>query len=74
MEKNMKKWYQILWGSEEEDDLVQKQAEQSPDPAELTIENAYKTRWIWYHTILGILMFFANIIMMGIFILLAVKL
>ncbi len=70
----MKKWYQILWGSEEEDDLVQKQAEQSPDPAELTIENAYKTRWIWYHTILGILMFFANIIMMGIFILLAVKL
>ena len=70
----MKKWYQILWGSEEEDDLVQKQAEQSPDPAELTIENAYKTRWIWYHTILGILMFFANIIMLGIFILLAVKL
>ena len=37
MEKNMKKWYQILWGSEEEDDLVQKQAEQSPDPAELTL-------------------------------------
>ena len=70
----MKKWYQILWGSNEEDDLVQKQAEQSPDPAELTIENAYKTRWIWYHTILGILMFFANIIMLGIFILLAVKL
>ena len=46
----------------------------SPDPADLTIENAYKTRWIWYHTILGILMFFANIIMLGIFILLAVKL
>ncbi len=70
----MKKWYQILWGSNEEDDLVQKQVEKSPDPADLTIENAYKTRWIWYHTILGILMFFANIIMLGIFILLAVKL
>lgn len=46
----------------------------TPDPDDLTIENAYKTRWIWYHTILGGLMFFANIIMLGIFILLAVKL
>ena len=70
----MKKWYQILWGSREEDDLVKKQIDDSPDPDELTIENAYKTRWIWYHTILAGLMFFANIIMFGIFILLAVKL
>ena len=22
------------------------------DPNEVSIENAYKTRWIWYHTIL----------------------
>jgi len=70
----MKKWYQILWGSVEEDVLVKKQIEDSPDPDELTIENAYKTRWIWYHTILAGLMFFANIILFGIFILLAVKL
>ncbi len=70
----MKKWYQILWGSVEEDDLVKKQIDESPDPDDLTIENAYKTRWIWYHTILAGLMFFANIILFGIFILLAVKL
>ena len=70
----MKKLYQILWGSREEDDLVKKQIDDSPDPDDLTIENAYKTRWIWYHTILAGLMFFANIIMFGIFILLAVKL
>ena len=70
----MKKWYQILWGSKEEDDLVKKQLDDAPDPADLTIENAYKTRWIWYHTILAGLMFFANIILFGIFILLAVKL
>ena len=70
----MKKWYQILWGSREEDDLVKKQIDESPDPDDLTIENAYKTRWIWYHTILAGLMFFANIILFGIFILLAVKL
>ena len=70
----MKKWYQILRGSKEEDDLVKKQIDDSPDPDDLTIENAYKTRWIWYHTILAGLMFFANIIMFGIFILLAIKL
>jgi hypothetical protein len=69
----MRKWYQILWGSKEENDMM-KQISESPDPDDLTIENAYKTRWIWYHTILAGLMFFANIIMMGIFILLAVKL
>ena len=69
----MKKWYQILWGSKEEDELM-KNSDNSPDPDELTIENAYKTRWIWYHTILAGLMFFANIIMFGIFILLAIKL
>ncbi len=83
----MKKWYQILWGSKEERDLEEKIANKvvdsinlkqheiaTPDPDDLTIENAYKTRWIWYHTILAGLMFFANIIMLGIFILLAIKL
>ena len=44
------------------------------DPDELTVENAYKTRWIWYHTILAGLMFLMTIVLMGIFILLAVKL
>ena len=70
----MKKWYQILWGSKEEDVLIEKQAENSPDPDDLTIENAYKTSWIWYHTILGLLMFFANILLIAIFLLLAIKL
>ncbi|OUX44537.1 MAG: hypothetical protein CBE21_00730 [Proteobacteria bacterium TMED261] len=88
----MKKWYQILWGSREEDELVQRvqQVEnklhgmgditdepayqKDADPDELTIENAYKTRWIWYHTILGLLMLMANMIMLAIFLLLAIKL
>ena len=69
----MKKWYQILWGSKEEDELV-RNSDNSPDPDDLTIENAYKTRWIWYHTILGPLMFFANIVLIAIFLLLAIKL
>ena len=69
----MKKRYQILWGSKEEDELV-RNSDGSPDPDDLTIENAYKTRWIWYHTILGLLMFFANIVLIAIFLLLAIKL
>ncbi len=72
----MKKWYQILWGSKEERELEQKvrNSDGSPDPDELNIENAYKTRWIWYHTILGLLMLMANMIMLAIFLLLAIKL
>ena len=48
--------------------------EEESDPEDLTLENAYRTRWIWYHTILAILIFFTNIILFGIFILLAIKL
>ena len=70
----MRKWTRNIMGSKEEDDAIRKVAEKSPDPDELTIENAYKTRWIWYHTILGILIAMTNLILMGIFILLAVKL
>ena len=69
----MKKWYQILWGSKEEDELV-RNSDGSPDPDDLTIENAYKTRWIWYHTILAIGIFFTNMILLAIFTLLAIKL
>ena len=73
----MKRWYNILWGSSEETKLEQQviqNSDDSPDPADLTIQNAYKTRWIWYHTILGILMAWANLVLLAIFLLLAIKL
>ena len=44
------------------------------DPEEITIENAYKTRWIWYHTILAIGIFFTNILLTAILVVLAIKL
>jgi hypothetical protein len=69
----MKKWYQKLWESKEEREL-EKKVNADADPDDLTIENAYKTRWIWYHTILAGLMFFANMILLAIFLLLAIKL
>tara|TARA_A100001015_G_C14959783_1_gene700343 strand:+ start:907 stop:1131 length:225 start_codon:yes stop_codon:yes gene_type:complete len=44
------------------------------DPNEVTIENAYKTRWIWYHTILAIGIFFTNILLIAILVVLAIEL
>lgn len=44
------------------------------DPEEVTIENAYKTRWIWYHTILALEILMTNILLLAILVVLAVKL
>jgi hypothetical protein len=44
------------------------------DPSDLTIENAYKTRWIWYHTILAIGIFFKNVLLIAILVILGIKL
>jgi hypothetical protein len=44
------------------------------DPDQITIANAYKTRWIWYHTILAIGIFFTNCLLIAILLLLAIKL
>lgn len=44
------------------------------DPNEVTIENAYKTRWIWYHTILAIGIFMTNILLIAILTALIIKL
>ena len=44
------------------------------DPDELSIDNAYKTRWVWYHTILGIELLVVIIVQLAILVLLAVKL
>tara|TARA_R110001606_G_scaffold393443_1_gene563360 strand:+ start:803 stop:1045 length:243 start_codon:yes stop_codon:yes gene_type:complete len=44
------------------------------DPDELTVENAYKTRWIWYHTILAIGIFVTNVLLIAILTVLAIKL
>ena len=63
------KWWETLWKQD-----VEKDTWTDPDPDDLTVDNAYKTRWIWYHTILGLLMLMANVIMLAIFTLLAIKL
>ena len=59
---------QTLWKQEPTD------VWQDPDPEDLTVDNAYKTRWIWYHTILGILLGSTNILLTAILIVLTIKL
>ena len=66
------KWKSIvdtLWSSPEET-----KAERDAAPDDLSVETAYKTRWIWYHTILGLLMLVADVLLIGILIVLAIKL
>tara|TARA_B100001057_G_scaffold101361_1_gene98476 strand:- start:10902 stop:11132 length:231 start_codon:yes stop_codon:yes gene_type:complete len=75
-------WDKILeWGwrreANKQNEATQKKIDMMADdvdPESITIENAYKTRWIWYHTILAIGIFFTNILLVAIFLLLAIKL
>lgn len=45
-----------------------------PDPDDITVENAYKTRWVWYHTILALEILTTNILLAAILVVLAIKL
>ena len=78
-EHNMK-WLEWIghWPTKEEpkekEVRVVDMMEDDVDPAEVTVANAYKTRWIWYHTILAIEIFMTNIILVAILIVLAIKL
>ena len=70
-------WLTKFWRKPEvqqQETLVIDMMKDDVDPQELTIENAYKTRWIWYHTILAIGIFFTNVLLIAIFLLLAIKL
>lgn len=59
---------ETLWGQPD------KGISGEPDPEELSVDNAYKTRWIWYHTILGIELLIVILIQLAILVVLAVKL
>jgi len=71
----------MAWGFLRESRKQQKETQQvidmmadDVDPEAITIENAYKTRWIWYHTILAIGIFMTNMLLLAILLLLAIKL
>lgn len=68
-----KKWVAPRFGPAPSPKAVDVMADDT-DPSAVTIENAYKTRWIWYHTILAIEIFTTNILLIAILIILAIKL
>ncbi len=69
-------WLTKFWKKPEvkQETVVIDMMKDDVDPEELTIENAYKTRWIWYHTILAIGIFMTNILLISILLVLAIKL
>ena len=46
-----KKAIEILWKQNPKTDIT---GYKEPDPDDLSIDNAYKTRWIWYHTFMAL--------------------
>tara|TARA_B100000575_G_scaffold203625_1_gene165233 strand:+ start:2438 stop:2635 length:198 start_codon:yes stop_codon:yes gene_type:complete len=64
----IKKFINTLWGAPD------KGIAGEPDPSDLSIENAYKTRWIWYHTIMGLELLIIIMLLLGILIILGIKL
>lgn len=69
-------WITAFWRKPEvkKETVVIDMMKDDVDPEQVTIENAYKTRWIWYHTILAIGIFLTNVLLISILTLLAIKL
>ena len=63
----IKKFLSTLWGQPD------KGVYEEPDPTDLTVDNAYKTRWIWYHTILAIELLVIIILLTAILLAIAIK-
>jgi len=63
----IKNFITTLWGAPD------KGVYKDPDPDDLTVDNAYKTRWIWYHTILVIELLVIIILLTAILVAISVK-
>ena len=66
-----KRMVDILWKQNPKTDIT---GYQEPDPGEINIDNAYKTRWIWYHTFMALELLIIIMLLLGILVVLGVKL
>ena len=64
----------LVLDDKKETETVVDMMKDDTDPNEVTIENAYKTRWIWYHTILAIEIFMTNVLLVAILVAIIIKL
>ena len=70
----MWKWLDRLMGIPLEENPVDKTIlEKLPDGQNQHVDEVYKARWVWYHTILAIEIAFTNVLLLLILSVLAVK-
>ena len=70
----MYKWVDKLMGIPVEENPVDKAiVEKLPDGNNQHVDEVYKARWVWYHTILAIEIAFTNVLLLLILFVLAVK-
>ena len=70
----MPKWLDKLMGIPVEENPVDKAIlEKLPDGENKHVDEVYKARWVWYHTILAIEIAFTNVLLLLILFVLAVK-
>ena len=65
----IKKFVSTLWGQPNKGI----HGEPDTDTEDLTVENAYMTRWIWYHTILAIELLVIIILLTAILVAISIK-
>jgi len=65
------RWVQRLLGLPVETSPVEKIIEKLPDDGE--VEKVYQARWVWYHTILAVEIFFTNILLLAILVVVSLK-
>ncbi len=65
------KWFEKLFGLPVEESPVEKVIEKLPNDGEVT--KVYEARWVWYHTILAIEIFFTNILLLAILVVVSLK-
>ena len=65
------KWIDKLFGLPVQDSPVEKVVGKLPQDGE--VNKVYEARWVWYHTILAVEIFFTNILLVAILIVVSVK-
>ena len=65
------RWLQKVLGLPTEVSPVEKVIEHLPHDGE--VQKVYEARWVWYHTILAIEIFFTNILLLAILVVVSLK-
>jgi len=65
------KWLHKLFGLPVEESPVEQLIEHLPQEGE--VNKVYEARWVWYHTILAIEIFFTNILLLAILVVVSLK-